>query len=126
MADTKPSKSGKKKGPSEPTGIQKLIFDMFNPAGFLTGPAQVTEFDADAGTLKMFVPDCAWHICAAAESLPNPKALPEEGCLLICKGAFERLFQGENGGLRVEFEPHLPETSCSIRMSWQTDQGSSS
>jgi hypothetical protein len=108
-------------GPSRPKGLQKLAFDMFNPAGFLTGPAEITSFDTARGTAVMEVPDCAWHVCAAAESLPNPDALPEQGCLLICKGAFERLFDGKDGGLSMEFEPHLPETSCTVRMKWKTD-----
>jgi len=119
MANQKPPKKGAAKGPQKPKGFQKLAFDMFNPAGFLTGPAEVTEFDLEAGSVTMEIPDCAWHVCAAHESLPNPNALPEEGCLLICKGAFERLFDGSDGGLRTEFEPHLPETSCTVRMSWK-------
>jgi hypothetical protein len=121
MTDTKPPKGNLAEGPSEPTRWQKLMFDMFNPAGFLTGPAEVRELDAARGSTVMYVPDCAWHTCARAESLPNPNALPEEGCLLICKGAFERLFSGEEGGLKMEFEPHLPETSCTVRMSWKVD-----
>ncbi|EEB80510.1 hypothetical protein GPB2148_3328 [marine gamma proteobacterium HTCC2148] len=47
--------------------------------------------------------------------------MPEEGCLNICKGPFEALFNGEGGGLKMEFDPHLPETSCTVRMSWATD-----
>jgi hypothetical protein len=120
MADRKPPKKSRAPDEStEPSGVQKLMFKMFNPAGFLTGPAEITEFDPAGGLMVMEVPDCAWLICAAAESLPNPEALPEEGCLLICKGAFERLFDGEGGGLRMEFDPHLPETSCTVRMSWK-------
>jgi hypothetical protein len=95
---------------------------MFNPAGFLTGPAEITHYDPAGGEVTMYIPDCAWHTCGAQEDLPNPSALPEEGCLLICKGAFERLFDGEGGGLRTEFEPHLPETSCTVRMCWKTQQ----
>jgi hypothetical protein len=122
MSDTKPPAKGSAgDGPQKPAGFQKLLFDMFNPAGFLTGPAEISEFDPARGTAVMEVPDCAWHICAAAESLPNPDALPEQGCLLICKGAFEKLFDGNDGGLRMEFDPHLPETSCTVRMSWKTD-----
>ena len=75
--------------------------------------------DPANGVAVMEVPDCAWHVCPAAESLPDPNALPEEGCLLICKGAFEALFDGRDGGLRMEFDPHLPETSCTVRMTWQ-------
>jgi hypothetical protein len=123
MANQKPTRKGKRKGPQKPKGLQKLAFDMFNPAGFLTGPAEVTEFDLETGSVTMEIPDCAWHVCAAHESLPNPNALPEEGCLLICKGAFERLFDGRDGGLRTEFEPHLPETSCTVRMSWKPKTG---
>jgi hypothetical protein len=120
ISDTKPAKNTSE-GPVQPSGVQKLLFDMFNPAGFLTGPAEVASLDAARGEMLMEIPDCAWHICAKAESLPNPDALPEQGCLLICKGAFEELFKGEGGGLKVEFEPHLPETSCSVRMSWKAD-----
>lgn len=119
LADTKPSKKTAVDRPKKPAGLQKLLFDMFNPAGFLTGPAEVTEFDPANGSVTMEVPDCAWHICAAADSLPNPDALPEQGCLLICKGAFEKLFAGKDGGLAMEFDPHLPETSCTVRMRWK-------
>jgi hypothetical protein len=123
MADQKSPGGGSQAADDDavkkPTRMQKLAFDMFNPAGFLTGPAEVTELDPKKGRATMYVPDCAWHICAKQESLPNPNALPEQGCLLICKAPFERLFKGENGGLAMEFEPHLPETSCTVRMSWQ-------
>jgi hypothetical protein len=101
-----------------PTRWEKLLVDTFNPAGWLTGPATITEMDPASGHTIMEIPDCAWHTCAEQSSLPRPDALPEEGCLLICKGAFEALFKGENGGLKMEFDPHLPETSCTVRMSW--------
>jgi hypothetical protein len=119
VGDEPVSEEKKGAGPTKPKGIQKLMFDMFNPAGFLTGPAEVTEIDAGAGTMEMYVPDCAWHICARAETLPNPDALPEQGCLMICKGAFEKLFEGDGGALSMEFEPHLPDTSCTVRMNWK-------
>ncbi len=119
MSDQAATKKPSGDGPQKPQGFQKLAFDMFNPAGFLTGPAEVTELDPNTGSATMFVPDCAWHVCAKAESLPNPNALPEQGCLLICKGAFEELFAGKDGGLSMEFEPHLPDTSCTVRMRWQ-------
>jgi hypothetical protein len=119
MADTKPPKKTASSGPSKPSRFQTLLFDMFNPAGFLTGPAQVTEYDPAAGRVVMEIPDCAWHICGPADRLPKPNALPEQGCLLICKGAFEQLFDGSGGGLSIEFDPHLPETSCTARMSWK-------
>ena len=106
-------------GSTEPGRWQKMMFEMFNPAGFLTGPAEITEYDPARGEVTMFIPDCAWHICGAQEDLPNPDKLPEEGCLLICKGTFEELFKGEDSGLSIQFEPDLPETSCTARMSWK-------
>lgn len=105
-----------KTGVTQPSRWSTFMFETFNPAHWLTGPATITEIDHDTGVTIMKVPDCAWHTCGKLSSLPNPNALPEEGCLHICKGPFEALFKGENGGMRMEFEPHLPETSCTIRM----------
>jgi hypothetical protein len=120
MTSTKAPKGQRAGKPTEPSRMQKLLFEMFNPAGFLTGPAEITEYDPAGGSMTMYIPDCAWHICGPAESLPNPDALPEQGCLLICKGVFEKLFDGQDGALGMDFEPHLPETSCTVRMHWQT------
>jgi len=121
MGERTPKAKPGETGASEPKGFQKLAFELFNPAGFLTGPARISAFDTARGEATMEVPDCAWHVCAAPETLPNPDALPEQGCLLICKGAFERLFDGKDGGLSMEFEPHLPETSCTVRMRWKAE-----
>jgi len=110
-------------GDTTPSRWQRLAFDMFNPAGFLTGPAEITSMDKGAGRMTMYVPDCAWHTCAPAESLPRPDQLPAEGCQLICKGAFEALFDGAGSGLGMHFEPHLPETSCTVRMWWKPQHG---
>jgi hypothetical protein len=109
---------------AEPSRWEKFLFDTFNPAGFLTGPAEMRDINMVTGSMTMYVPDCAWHTCAAADSLPNPDQLPAEGCQLICKGPFEALFNGKkpdgsDGGLAMEFEPHLPETSCTVRMRWK-------
>jgi hypothetical protein len=104
---------------AEPSRWQKFMFDTFNPAAWLTGPAEMRDINMLEGSMTMYVPDCAWHTCAAQDSLPNPEQLPAEGCQLICKGPFEALFNGEDGGLRMEFEPHLPETSCTVRMRWK-------
>ena len=109
-------------GDGTPSKRQKLMFDMFNPAGFLTGPAEITEYDPARGRVTMYIPECAWHVCGARETLPNPAKLPEEGCLLICKAPFEHLMNGEEGGLAMDFEPHLPETSCTVRMSWKPQE----
>lgn len=103
---------------TQPGRWSTFLFENFNPAHWLTGPAKITEFDPARGLTVMHIPACHWHLCAAQDSLPNPLALPEEGCLHICKAPFEALFNGANGGLKMQFEPHLPETSCTVRMSW--------
>ena len=103
----------------EPGVLQRMLTNVLDPgrfAGFLVGDSEVTEIDPDSGTAVMEVPNCAWHSCPDPASLPNPNALPEQGCLLICKGVFERVFDGANG-IKMEFDPHLPEPSCTIRIS---------
>lgn len=122
MSDKNKNKKPRKlasEGPQKPSRWSTFMFETFNPAHWLTGPATITEYDPGNGLTVMHIPDCAWHSCGSQESLPNPNALPEEGCLHICKGPFEALFKGDGGGLKMEFEPHLPETSCTVRMSWQ-------
>ncbi|KZX59349.1 hypothetical protein A3709_13705 [Halioglobus sp. HI00S01] len=127
MMNTMPEKNKNKKtkkkanGSTEPGWFSTFMFETFNPAHWLTGRATITEFDPSNGATVMHIPDCAWHTCGRQADLPNPNALPEEGCLAICKGPFEAIFKGENGGLKMEFDPHLPETSCTVRMSWSTD-----
>lgn len=119
MTETSAAKASDGGAATAPSRWQKLAFDMFNPAGFLTGPAEITEYDPGRGRVTMEIPECAWHVSGAQDRMPNPDKLPEEGCLLICKGAFERLFDGQAGPLAIEFEPHLPEASCTARMSWK-------
>ncbi|MEZ5171242.1 MAG: hypothetical protein R3A49_10915 [Acidimicrobiia bacterium] len=100
------------------TRWRELLLKILDPgrfSAFLVGESEITEMDPEAGTAVMEVPNCAWHTCGDPDSLPNPDALPEQGCLLICKGVFERLFDGTEG-IRMEFDPHLPETSCTIRL----------
>ena len=115
----KPRKA--KDGSNKPGRWMTLMFETFNPAHWLTGPATITEYDPANGLTVMYIPECGWHTCGPQDRLPNPNALPEEGCLHICKGPFEAMFKGDNGGLKMEFEPHLPETSCTVRMSWSTE-----
>jgi hypothetical protein len=112
----------KPQDPNKQSRLEKIIFENFNPGGFLTGPAVMTKTDMAGGEVIMEIPDCGWHSCGKQADLPNPNALPEEGCLLICKGAFEALFNGQNGGLKMAFDPHLPEKSCTVRMSWDAAQ----
>ncbi len=106
--------------PEEPGAIGRLALGVLDPSrftGFLVGESEITEIDPAAGTATMEVPNCAWHTCPDPDSLPIPGALPEQGCLLVCKGLFERVFDGSEG-VQMLFDPHLPETSCTIRVSF--------
>jgi len=114
----KKTKVAKDGAPPKPSRWSTFLFETFNPAHWLTGPSTITEFDPANGVTVIEIPECGWHTCGPQERLPNPNALPEEGCLNICKGPFEALFSG-GGGLKMEFDPHLPQTSCTVRMSWQ-------
>lgn len=111
------------RAPGNPPGpgvLQRTLSKVLDPgrfAGFLVGESEISEIDVEAGTSVMEVPNCAWHSCPDPASLPNPDALPEQGCLLICKGVFERVFDGADG-IKMEFDPHLPEPSCTIRISF--------
>jgi hypothetical protein len=116
MSEKNRHKTGNRNGPGR---LEKFIFDTFNPAGFLTGPAEMRDMDMSAGSMTMYIPDCAWHRCANPDSLPVPGELPAEGCQMICKGPFEALFNSPGGGLRMEFEPHLPDSDCTVRLRWK-------
>jgi len=98
--------------------LSEIVMKVIDPgrfAGFLVGESEITQLDEQAGEAVMEVPNCAWHTCPRPEDLPRPGTLPEQGCLLICKGVFERIFDGKEG-LEMHFDPHLPETSCTIRL----------
>ena len=51
--------------------------------------------------MTLYIPDCAWHTCAAQETLPNPDQLPAEGCQLVCKGPFEAMFANDDTDLNM-------------------------
>jgi hypothetical protein len=106
--------SGRKAGMS--SALVRLI-DPARFAHFLTGDGQVTNVDLARGQIEVDVPDCAWHGVARSDSLPVPGKLPEQGCLVMCKATCENVFDGREG-LRIEFEPRLPETGCTMRVSW--------
>jgi hypothetical protein len=113
------SRAEREQSPGRRHRMKELVAKIVDPgrfAAFLVGDSEITEMDTATGTAVMEVPNCAWHTCADPSTLPNPNALPEQGCLLICKGVFERVFSSPDG-VRMEFDPHLPETSCTIRLS---------
>lgn len=98
------------------TALVHLI-DPSRFAHFLTGDGTVTDVDLAKRQIEVEIPDCAWHGVAPSESLPVVGQLPEQGCLVMCKATCERVFDGRDG-LQIEFEPHLPETSCTMRVRW--------
>ncbi len=67
----------------------------------------VKEFDFRNGAMMVEVTDCLWL------RSPRMKALPEEGCLMICKGACEKSFEGQR--TRLILDPGLPEATCELR-----------
>ena len=68
----------------------------------------MTEVDMGAGTMVMEVVDCLML------RAPRLKNLPEESCLLGCKGGCEKVF--EAGAVQMMLETRLPETTCEIRI----------
>lgn len=78
-----------------------------NPMGFMVGPVELSV--ADDGALVMFVPRCWWHTAV------GDGRTQEQSCLLACKGGSERLFASAFG-IRSDFDPHLPDYACTIRI----------
>jgi hypothetical protein len=88
------------------------LFQWLNFVYFIVGDVEIEELDVAAGTLKMQVTDCAFLRAGRMEKLP------ENGCLLFCKGACEKVF-GDSAPMKMEFDPQLPETNCTITASWK-------
>jgi hypothetical protein len=78
-----------------------------NPMSFMVGPVELSV--ADEGAIVMFVPRCWWHTAVGDDRTQD------QSCLLACKGGSERLFASAFG-IRSDFDPHLPEYSCTIRI----------
>ncbi len=68
----------------------------------------VKEFDIRKGYMQMEVTDCLWL------RSPRMKDFPEEGCMLICKGACEKAFKDCRTTLILY--PDLPESTCQVRI----------
>ena len=65
----KPSKDGSTK----PGRWNTFLFETFNPAHWLTGPATITEYDPANGLTVMEIPDCGWHTCGpSVTGCPTP------------------------------------------------------
>lgn len=84
-------------------GFEKMI----NITGFLVGDVTLKAYDFRGGEMVMEVTDCLYL------RAPRMTALPEEGCLLMCKGACERASTAYRS--KMVFDPGLPETTCELR-----------
>ena len=85
-----------------------LFEKVVNMTGWLAGNVEVREVNLREGMMVMEYTDCQML------RAPRLKNLPEESCLLACKGACEKLF--EDGPLRMTLDTRLPETTCEVRM----------
>ena len=85
-----------------------LFFKVFNITGWLAGKTILTEVNLREGLMVMDYPDCQML------RAPRMKNLPEESCLLSCKGGCEKLF--EEGIVKMTLDAQLPETTCVVRM----------
>jgi len=86
-----------------------LFFEkIINITGWLAGDVEVREVNLREGMMVMEYTDCRML------RAPRLKNLPEESCLLGCKGACEKLF--EDGPVRMTLDTRLPETTCEVRM----------
>lgn len=77
-------------------------------ATFLVGPVHRTGVEAD-GTLVYEIPECAMHTATGTGTAQR------NSCLMGCKAACESVFDA-NSPIPLEFEPHLPGLSCTLRV----------
>ncbi len=85
-----------------------IFFHVANITGWLAGDVEVREVNLREGLMVMEYMDCGML------RAPRLKNLPEESCLLACKGGCEKLF--ETGPVRMTLDTRLPETTCEVRM----------
>jgi hypothetical protein len=76
-------------------------------ATFLVGPIRRVHTEPD-GTLVYDIPECAMHTVAGTG------AAQTNSCLMGCKAACEKVF--ESSAMPLEFDPHLPGLSCTLRV----------
>ncbi len=85
-----------------------MFFKVANITGWLAGDCEILEVDLREGLMVMEYKDCLML------RSPRLKNLPEESCLLGCKGSCEKLFK--DGPVRMTLDARLPETTCEVRM----------
>ncbi|OBJ73990.1 hypothetical protein [Mycobacterium sp. 1274756.6] len=92
-----------------PPGLHPTVMDAgVGVATFLVGPIHRTGVEPD-GTVVYEIPECAMHTSVGTQS---PQ---ENSCLMACKAACEKVFDA-NSAMPLEFDPHLPGLSCTLRV----------
>lgn len=92
-----------------PPGLHPTVMDTgVGVSTFLVGPIHRTGVEAD-GTVVYEIPECAMHTSVGTNS---PQ---ENSCLMACKAACEKVFDA-NSAMPLEFDPHLPGLSCTLRV----------
>jgi len=114
--DDKPSSAARKA--NKPSGAGRYVEKMFNgaigrwlfahmnPMSPIVGPVESKMSGRD---MELFIPVCWMH------TAPGDGRTQDEACLYGCKGACEAVFNGRTP-VAMEFEPHLPDYSCTIRV----------
>jgi hypothetical protein len=92
-----------------PKAMYPAVMDAgVSVATFLVGPIERTGIEPD-GTLVYEIPECAMHTAAGSG------AAQENSCLMGCKAACEKVFD-HTSAMPMEFDPHLPGLSCTLRV----------
>ncbi|MGV0741316.1 hypothetical protein [Mycolicibacterium sp. XJ870] len=92
-----------------PRGMYPSVMDAgVSVATFLVGPIERTGIEAD-GTLVYEISECAMHTTAGTNTAQ------QHSCLMGCKAACEKVFDAHSA-MPMEFDPHLPGLSCTLRV----------
>lgn len=92
-----------------PPALHPSVMDTgVGVATFLVGPIQRTGVEDD-GTVVYEIPECAMHTSVGTQTAQ------ENSCLMACKAACEKVFDAESA-MPLEFDPHLPGLSCTLRV----------
>ncbi len=85
----------------------RFMWKNMNPMSAIVGPV---EMKMEGREIELFIPRCWMH------TAPLESRTMDQACVQGCKGACEKVFNG-NTPVAMLFEPHLPEYSCTLRVS---------
>lgn len=92
-----------------PAGMYPGVMDTgVGVATFLVGPIRRTGVEPD-GTLVYEIDECAMHTATGTG------VAQEHSCLMACKASCEKVFDRDSA-MPLEFDPHLPGLSCTLRV----------